>query len=349
MADSDFNAVFSHLGTIGTSVEQKMYEFLLKQIHPDFKELVKWQTQTGGKRLRPGMTLLFAQAFGIPSDNSKALSAAAGIELIHTYSLILDDIIDRGDLRRGKPTTRAKFGDEFAILSAIIHREAVYEAAKGTEDHFKRSIEIYSDAIRKLTEGERLDILFEQKEGREHDYFKNHQYSSVSSSDYENMINGKTASLITAACEIGAVIGGASEKDQKLVAKYGHAAGIAFQIADDYLDIFTASEKFGKEVYKDIIEQKLGNFVIVQALKLLKEDEGELLSKYLTDKDLSDSERIAKCMPLIEKSNAKESVMEEAMKWADRAKDAISTLEFKNENIRSILNRVAEFSVKRAF
>jgi geranylgeranyl diphosphate synthase type I len=349
MSESNFEAVFSHLGVIGSSVEQKMYDFLLKDIHPDFKDLVKWQTHTGGKRLRPGLTLLFAQAFGVSSDDSKALSAAAGIELIHTYSLILDDIIDRGDLRRGKPTTRAKYGDEFAILSAIIHREAVYEAAKATEEYFSKSLEIYSNAIRRLTEGERLDILFEQKEDRPHEYFMNNKYTSVSIEDYENMINGKTASLITAACEIGALVGGASKNDQNIVVEYGHAVGIAFQIADDYLDIFTESDKFGKVVYKDIIEQKLGNFVIVHTLKLLNEKDGNLLSNYLIDRNLTDNERIAKCMPLIEKSNTKELVMKEAMKWVEKAQKAVSQLKLKNEELRSILNSIAEFSVKRAF
>ena len=261
MSEPNFKTVFSHLESIGSSVEQKMYDYLLKDTHPDFIDLVKWQTYTGGKRLRPGLTLLFAEAFGANANDSKALSAAAGIELIHTYSLILDDIIDKGDLRRGKLTTRAKFGGEFAILSAIIHREAVYEAAKATEEYFNRSLEIYSKAIRQITEGERLDILFEQKEDRPSEYFMNHKYSSVSIEEYENMINGKTASLIIAACEIGALVGGASEDDQKIVAEYGYATGIAFQIADDYLDIFTESDKFGKVVYKDIIEQKLGNFL----------------------------------------------------------------------------------------
>ena len=349
MSEPNFKTVFSHLESIGSSVEQKMYDYLLKDTHPDFIDLVKWQTYTGGKRLRPGLTLLFAEAFGANANDSKALSAAAGIELIHTYSLILDDIIDKGDLRRGKLTTRAKFGDEFAILSAIIHREAVYEAAKATEEYFNRSLEIYSKAIRQITEGERLDILFEQKEDRPSEYFMNHKYSSVSIEEYENMINGKTASLIIAACEIGALVGGASENDQKIVAEYGYATGIAFQIADDYLDIFTESDKFGKVVYKDIIEQKLGNFVIVHALKLLDEQDKRLLSNYLIDRSLTDKERIAKCMFLIEKSNAKEFVMKEAMRWVKKAQQSLSLLNLKNDDLRSILNRIAEFSVKRAF
>jgi geranylgeranyl diphosphate synthase type I len=127
-----------------------MYDFLLKDVNNDFKDLVAWQTSTGGKRLRPALTLLFAEAFGSSSGDSEVLSAAAGIELIHTYSLILDDIIDRGDLRRVQPSTRAKYGDEFAILSAIIHREAVFEAAKATGKHMNQSIAMFLRQLKQL-------------------------------------------------------------------------------------------------------------------------------------------------------------------------------------------------------
>jgi geranylgeranyl pyrophosphate synthase len=349
MTDSDLKAVFSQLSTLGQSAESKMHEFLLKEVHSKFKDLVVWQTDTGGKRLRPALTLLFAKAFGAPYDDPKALSAAAGIELIHTYSLILDDIIDRGDLRRGKQTTRAKYGDEFAILSAIIHREAVYEAAKATDEHFSDTIDLYSQTIRKLTEGERLDILFEQKDDREHDYFRTHRYKEVTLNDYRTMIAGKTASLITAACTLGAIIGGASQADQEKAGEYGRAAGIAFQIADDYLDIFAVSDKFGKEVYKDIIEQKLGNFVIVKALQLLQPKDSQLFQKYLTDRKLSDKERVEKCIPLLEKSKVKEVVMKEAEEWSSKAISKLGTIQFKDDSVKTILEKVAEFTVKRAF
>ena len=349
MTDSDLKAVFSQLSTLGQSAESKMHEFLLKGVHSNFKDLVIWQTVTGGKRLRPALTLLFARAFGISYDDTKALSAAAGIELIHTYSLILDDIIDRGDLRRGKQTTRAKYGDEFAILSAIIHREAVYEAAKATDEHFSDTIDLYSQTIRKLTEGERLDILFEQKDDRLHDYFNTYRYTEVTLDDYRNMIAGKTASLITAACTLGAIIGGASLSDQRKAGEYGRAAGIAFQIADDYLDIFALSDKFGKEVYKDIIEQKLGNFVIVKAIQLLQPEDSQLLKDYLTDNQLSDEERIKKCVPLLEKSKVKSVVMKEAEEWSARAITSLASMQFKDDSVKTILEKVAEFTVKRAF
>ncbi|NHJ01971.1 MAG: polyprenyl synthetase family protein [Candidatus Heimdallarchaeota archaeon] len=349
MTNSSLEKVFAHMSKLGKTVEEKMIQFLLKDIHPNFAELITWQTKTGGKRLRPALTILFAQACGSDENDPETLAAAAGIELIHTYSLILDDIIDRGDIRRGKSTTRAKYGDEFAILSAIIHREAVYEAARATGKYLGDTLGIYTNAIRRLTEGERLDILFEQKGERENEYFLTHRFKEVGLKDYRRMIAGKTASLIAAACKLGALVGGASLEEQACAEKYGWSAGIAFQLADDYLDIFAVSEEFGKEVYKDIIERKLGNFVIVEALRLLVPSEAKKLSGYITDENLSDEERIEKCIPLIDKSKAKEEVMKEAEKWAQKAIMTLETVEFKNEDIKDMLVSIAQFSVRRAF
>ncbi len=349
MNNRSLEKVLKEMSLLGASVEPLMYNFLLKGINKDFKDLIKWQTFTGGKRLRPALTLIFAKAFGIASDDYEAKAAAAGIELIHTYSLILDDIIDRGDLRRGKPTTRAKFGDEFAILSGIIHREAVFEAAKGTGKHFNSTIAIYSEAIRALTEGERLDVLFEQKEDRIHKYFQTHRFKHVSFRDYRRMITGKTAALIAAACKLGALVGGASLEEQACAEKFGWATGIAFQIADDYLDLFATADEFGKVVYKDIIEQKLGNFAIVKAFEKLTQEDSELLHKYLTSSNLSDEERISKSIPLIEKANVRDEVLQEAEKWANKAKMVLTTTTLKDEKLREDLEKIADFSVRRAF
>jgi geranylgeranyl diphosphate synthase type I len=349
MTGSSLDVVFSQLSELGKSIEPMMLSFLLKDVHSEFKDLISWQTNTGGKRLRPALTITFAQAFGARKNDPIVLAAASGIELIHTYSLILDDIIDRGDLRRGKPTTRAKYGDEFAILSAIIHREAVYEAAKATGRYLNPSIAIYSKTIRRLTEGERLDILFEQKQERMHEYFLSHRYGEVSLNDYRKMIVGKTASLIASACKIGALVGGASLEEQACAEKYGWSAGVAFQIADDYLDVFTESDQFGKTVYKDIIEQKLGNFVVIQALNLLNQEEAILLKEYLVDTELSDEDRVNKCVPLIEKSNAQQLVKLEAYKWVKKSQMILKTIKLENEEFREVLNKIAEFAVSRAY
>ncbi|MFX0123825.1 MAG: polyprenyl synthetase family protein [Candidatus Hodarchaeota archaeon] len=349
MTSLSSNDVIARMSEFGKSIEPEMRKFLLKGVHSEFQDLIMWQIETGGKRLRPALTVIFAQAFGTSPDVQEVLAAAAGIELIHSYSLILDDIIDRGELRRGKPTVRAKYGDEFAILAGIIYREAIYEAAKATGEYFNDTITIFSETIRKLVEGERLDILFEQNDQRTHEYFLSNRYHTVTLEDYQEMIGGKTASLLAAACKLGAVVGGASSDEQLAAEKFGWSAGIAFQIADDYLDIFAVSDKFGKVIYKDIIEQKLGNFVCIQTIKALNESEAKLFQRYLQDSSLSDIDRIKKCTPLIEKANVKETVIKEAEKWAQEAKIALTMIDFKKEENKIILDQLAEFTVRRAF
>ncbi|MFX0014225.1 MAG: polyprenyl synthetase family protein [Promethearchaeota archaeon] len=349
MTDLSLDEVFVNMSELGNSVEPVMREFLLKKIRPEFQDLIMWQTQTGGKRLRPALTIIFARAFGASPEAPEVLAAAAGIELIHSYSLILDDIIDRGELRRGKPTVRAKYGDEFAILSGIIHREAIYEAAKATGKYITDAITIFSETIRDLVEGERLDILFEQNDQRTHEYFLSNRYHTVTLEDYKEMITGKTAALIAAACKLGAIIGGASLDDQMLAEKFGWAAGIAFQITDDYLDIFAVSDKFGKQIYKDIIEQKLGNFVCVQTIRMLDKNEAVQFQEYLRDPTLSDKDRINKCVPLIEKADVRDIVMKEAKKWAQEAKMALEKSGFDKKEDKLLLEKMADFIVKRAF
>ena len=349
MVDISLNDILARLNELGKIVEPVMIKFLLKGVHEDFKNLITWQTETGGKRLRPALSLIVAQAFGASLDDPEVLAAAAGIELIHTYSLILDDIIDRGDIRRGKPTVRAKFGDEFAILAGIIHREAVFEAAKATGKNQSAVITLYSDTIRKLVEGERLDILFEQRSERLHEYFQTYRYNTVTHYEYMNMITGKTASLLSAACKVGALVGGASNDELNHVENFGRMVGLAFQIADDYLDIFAVSEEFGKRIYKDIIEQKLGSFVVIQILKELEEEETNLFKKYLIDPTLSDEDRIKQCAPLIDKANVKEIVLKEATKLANEAKLILSNINFKRKEQMIILEKLAEFSASRAF
>ncbi|UCG02683.1 MAG: polyprenyl synthetase family protein [Candidatus Heimdallarchaeota archaeon] len=349
MTNSSSDDVFTLMTDLGKSAEPEMRKFLLKGVRSEFQDLIMWQTETGGKRLRPALTILFAQAFGASTNAQEVLAAAAGIELIHSYSLILDDIIDRGELRRGQPTVRTKYGDEFAILAGIIYREAVYEAAKATGEFFNEVITLYSETIRKLVEGERLDILFEQNDLRTHEYFLSNRYHTVTLEDYQEMIAGKTASLIAAACKLGAIVGGASSDEQAAAEKFGWSAGIAFQIADDYLDIFAVSDKFGKKVYKDIIEQKLGNFVCVQTIRALDNDEAKQFQEYLQDSSLLDEDRIKNCVPLIEKAKVKENVMKEAEKWAQEAKMALKTLKFKKEENKTVLEKLAEFTVRRAY
>ncbi|HKZ39579.1 MAG TPA: polyprenyl synthetase family protein, partial [Candidatus Hodarchaeales archaeon] len=162
--------ILQRISELGSRVEGFMLAALEQNVEPDFVPLVIYQAITGGKRIRPAITILFAEAVNESSSriSEDVARAAAGIELIHSYSLIVDDIIDSGDMRRNQLTTRAKFSNEMALLVGMSYRESINDCAVSIAKS-EQVLKIYSDTIRNLIEGERLDILMEQRQS--HDYF----------------------------------------------------------------------------------------------------------------------------------------------------------------------------------
>lgn len=251
----------------GREIDEQLIKYLSREVSEEFRDAVIYQVSTGGKRLRPLMTLTAARACG--GDYKSALPAAAIVELIHNYSLIYDDIIDEALLRRNKPTVRAKYGDNAAILIGIWYREAIEEAILETRDPIAFARET-ARTIRAIDEGERLDILLEYA-GRRDPYFAENRLGPRLLSDWEalyntyvKMISLKTAALIRTAVIFGAMSANAQHCIKPL-SDYGTYLGLAFQVLDDILDIFGDVRKFGKEIGKDIKEHKLGNAVVVMA------------------------------------------------------------------------------------
>jgi geranylgeranyl diphosphate synthase type I len=323
----------------GPRIEEALARYLLRDVADDFKDAVLYQISTGGKRLRPILTLAVAEA--VSGDYEKALPAAAIVELIHNYSLIYDDIIDRGEVRRNKPTTRAAFGDYAAILIGIWYREAIEEAVLDTPKppEFAREV---AKVIKAIDEGERLDILFELA-GRDDPYFVKARWPSVKLDDYIRMVGLKTGALIAAAAKWGAM----SVADDRQLADaawdFGMNAGIAFQIVDDVLDIFGDPKKFGKEIGKDIKEHKRGNIVVLLGLEELDErSRGELLS--ILSKPTVSDEDARRGVRMLEGTNAKERALALADKYRERALASLSKMPHNKD-----LEELAAFIVQRQF
>lgn len=329
----------------GQMIQEPMKQFLKIGTSPNFEEIVHWQVESGGKRIRPTLALLFAETIGKRSPQDPTiLAAAAGIELIHNMTLIIDDVIDHGTIRRGKPTTRAKFGDEMSILAGVLQRESVYHAARETgSEYFPEVYRIFSKTITEIVEGERLDILFEQK-SRPFPYFTKHKFDRVTEEEYLQMINGKTASLIRTACTVGALVGGGTEKQIEAAGEFGSAVGYAFQIMDDYLDLF-GDERLGKDIGKDIIERKLGNIVIIKALQTLPQEKQEVLLETMRS-DIPEEERVSKVMELINQGNGRALTRETANEYITKAKIALET-NFPDLEARKKLTKIANYVVSR--
>lgn len=215
-------------------------------------EPIKYALSAGGKRIRPVLVLMGADAFG--KDYAKAMRPAIGVETFHNFTLLHDDVMDKSDMRRGRPTVHKKYDENTAILSGDTMLTVATQLVAEVEDSKLRSVlDTFNAMAIKVYEGQRLDMDFEQSD-------------NIRLDDYLEMIEGKTGSLIGAAVKIGAIIGGASEKDAEKMYEYGVMTGLAFQIQDDWLDTFGDSTTFGKPIGGDIMNAKK-TYLYVAALE----------------------------------------------------------------------------------
>ena len=336
--------VVKRLIEIGHKVDPLMEEYILRGASKDFREPLLYTIRAGGKRVRPALTLISAEAAG--GSQEDAMPAAAAVELTHNYSLILDDIIDHSELRRGQPTVWKKYGLSIAILVAVHYRESIEEALLDTPDPPKFS-RILLNTIKTLTEGERLDILFEQAGRLDEPYVIEKRYRAVTLDDYMDMIRKKTASLIRTACTLGALSVGAPETLVRALESYGEALGIAFQVGDDIIDLFGKEEVTGKKVGQDIVEHKLGNVVVTLALEELEGKDKEYLLSVIR-KDVVTFDEAKDVIRLIsEKTSARERAEKMRDEWVKKALSSLDPLP--DSEAKRLLEGLAHFISVREY
>ena len=334
-------SVIAVVKEFGKQVDDFLLGMLGLGVSDEFLEIVRHQVVAGGKRLRPALTILACEAVG--GESKSAIPAAAAIELVHNYTLIFDDVIDRSDLRRGSPTVRAKYGDVMAILAGMHYREAIFEATR--RSHKSRRIEnVLSVALRRIIEGERLDVLFEQA-GRRSKYVREMAYKVVKEEDYLTMIGAKTATLFEAACKVGSIVGNGTPEEVGALSGFGWNCGMAFQMIDDVLDISGKEEDFGKDVGKDIREHKLGNIVVLYSLQELSEIHRDELLRILRSWRLSDRE-VDEALEIVLSTKATKRAQEASRGFVDRARSDLKVLP--ESEAKRLLMNVADFVVKRS-
>jgi geranylgeranyl diphosphate synthase type II len=215
-------------------------------------DAASYMLHIGGKRIRPVLCLMGNELFS--EIRPDAWKAAAGIELFHNFTLIHDDIMDKAPLRRGQPTVHARYGESSALLAGDVMLLRAYEYFNDTDTRYAPAlISLLNRTGREVCEGQQLDMDFEQLE-------------TVSLPDYLRMIELKTAVLLAASLQMGALIAGAGKGDQERVYAFGKDLGLAFQVQDDWLDAFGDPEKFGKQPGGDIVQNKK-TFLLTQALE----------------------------------------------------------------------------------
>lgn len=329
--------------TYGKSLDLRLEEFLVQNIPNEFKEAMLYPVKTGGKRVRPTLVLLSAQAVG--GDINSALPVAAAYEIAHNTTLIFDDIIDKGETRRGLPTLRKAFGEVTSLLVGLKYREAVVRALEQSSQ-FLRLIKVLTRTIDEILEGAMLEVLFERGIRKDEPFINSKKRANIDINDYFYMIDKKTAALFRASCESGAIVGGGTEEEITALRDYGTNLGMMFQITDDYLDIYGDEELIGKIVGKDIMEHRVANIVVLLSMqKMSKEDRNKLISRIsqpeITKEELSDT------IKTIKNTNAEEEIFKILNSYRARLKDSLKPL--KQSEAKTILENIADFIIGRQF
>lgn len=319
-------------------VEPAIHELLNIHAGKRFHEAMIYQVATGGKRLRPALVFLGARSVG--GQDEDALYAAAAVEMLHNYSLIIDDMIDHSQIRRGQPTVWKKWGRSMAECLGVHYAAAVFSGALRTPCPTEVT-NVLVETLQVLLEGEMLDI-FQERAGREDELLvAQERYKVVRMDDYIEMAHKKTAKLLEASCLLGGLCAGASAKEQKALSGYGFNLGMAFQVQDDILDIFGEEEGFGKKIGKDIEERKGGNAVILFALEELTDPE---LDELLHRDQLEDND-IKRAIEIISQTQAREKALQLCRRYTEKARATLTDLsagphrEMMNELISYLLLR----------
>ena len=241
-------------------------------------EPVRYTISQSGKRVRP---VLFLMAYNMYKDDLKdALYPAVALETYHNYTLIHDDVMDNADLRRGKPTVRAKWGETAAILSGDSMLVLAYEFLSHTQpDKLPEMLVRFNDMAKEIGEGQQYDLDFEDRD-------------DVTEEEYLEMIRLKTSVLLAASLSLGAFLAGASEEDQKNLYAYGEKIGIAFQLQDDLLDVYADQALFGKKIGGDICCNKK-TLLLLSAMRLASPQQRAEMEAWMAKSEYDADEKIA--------------------------------------------------------
>ena len=220
-------------------------------------EPIEYTLAAGGKRVRPQLAMIASQLFG--GKDEEVLPAALALEVFHNFTLLHDDVMDKADVRRGRPTVHVKWNENTAILSGDQMLIEAYKLLSGVPaDKLPKVLQLFNKMATEICEGQQYDVDFESQE-------------QVAIDEYLKMIRLKTSVLLANALQTGAYIAGADERAQEVLYKFGIHIGLAFQIQDDILDVWGDPKTFGKAVGGDISCNKK-TFVYLEAVRRLGDE-----------------------------------------------------------------------------
>lgn len=317
------------LAVYSTLLENEINRLDFPKTPSNLYDPLRYFMQLGGKRLRPVLTFLGAELFGLKKE--EVLNAALSVEVFHNFTLIHDDIMDEAPLRRAKETVHTKWNQNIAILSGdVLFVKAYQLLAKQNPKHLAELLYVFNRTAQEVCEGQQMDMDFESR-------------SDVSIDEYVEMIRLKTSVLLGCALELGAIVAEASTEDRRHLYDFGQHLGIAFQIQDDILDLYADPDKFGKQVGGDVISNKK-TLLNLKAKELANPIQRELLNQLETEQDFI--LKVSKTRDLFSDIGAREACEIEMQKHYDFAMNSLKQINVADQNKLSLI-ALADFVMQR--
>ena len=325
-------------------IQEKEIEEALKRLFDEIEfertpaglyDPLRYMIALGGKRIRPRLCLtvygLFNNAF-----NPDVLNVAAALEVFHSFTLIHDDIMDKADIRRGKPTVYRKWDDNTAILSGdVMSIDSYRRLAQVPPAVLPQVLDLFSRTAAQVCEGQQYDMEFESRD-------------VVSMEEYNQMIGLKTAVLIACSARMGALMARLPEEDAQAFYRFGHHLGMAFQIADDWLDTYGDAVVFGKSVGGDILNGKK-TWLLTWAMARLGESGRARLRAALAAAAVSEEEKAAKIAAvkaIYDELNVSEAARKEVERYHALALGELSALSLSGVQLK-LMQRYADSLIGR--
>jgi octaprenyl-diphosphate synthase len=288
-------------------------------------EIGEYLREGGGKRIRPALLLLAAKLFGYSGRGAVRLGAV--VEIIHTATLVHDDIIDEAQTRRGRPAANTQWGNSKCVLAGDwLYMQAFKIAVQ--ERNF-RILDVLIDLTQQMVEGELLQI---EKLGK-----------CITQDEHFDLIYRKTACLFAVCMRMGAILAGATEEEERRVGEYGRSLGMAFQIVDDVLDLTASEEVLGKPVASDLREGKV-TMAVVHALERCTPEERKLVETVLRERAFN-SVRHEQILAMLQRYGSVEVAMTRAQEYSEAARKSICS--FPDSEIKRALLWAPDFVVGR--
>lgn len=291
-------------------------------------EPIKYVLSMGGKRIRPTLMLL---AYNLYKENPEdILMNACALETYHNYTLLHDDLMDNADMRRGHLTVHKKWNDNTAILSGDSMLVLAFQRMMQCDTkHLKDILDLFTVTALEIGEGQQYDMEFETR-------------NDVKEEEYIEMIRLKTSVLLACALKIGAILADASAEDAENLYKFGEQIGLAFQLQDDYLDVYGDSKVFGKEIGGDITSNKK-TYMLINAFNKANDAQRKELTRWVSARDFDRNEKVDAVTRLYNEIGIDQLAQDKIAYYFGQSKkflDAVNVPEEKKEELRKYAQKM---------